>query len=715
MHLLLRSGKMAQVISTTVNAGEDGATASQGNSVIVTSLGVLNAARTGILGTGRATVSIYGIVNGGVNGADLTGNANVLTVGQGAVLFGNQYGARVGGGGIGNNQIINDGEISAGLSSALTILGSNNTIINNGVISTQRFEAILLFDSGASGNKILNTGTIIGGYDNPDGTGAQVAINGYGVNEYIKNQGLIVGDIRLRHGDDIYDGRGGSVFGIVDLSFGNDTAYGGANNEIISAGAGDDYIDGGEGTDTYIPILDQPISAIVDLRISGPQNIGLGLGSDVIRNIENITTFGGADHLIGNDAANFLSAGDGNDTLEGGLGNDTLDAGAGVDTVVYSGSANAKVDLRGQQGFASDTGYGFDVLLGIENVITGDGNDRIFGNEEANLLIGGGGNDTLAGERGDDTLDGGTGTNTAYFFGTSDQATYHNNGDGTWTTTGIDGTDLLKNIRILEYRDKSIVLWNAAPTSLGLSSSFVAEDALAGTIVASLSATDTDGDVLTYSLTSSDGPFRIDGTNLVLTGSLDHETRANHSLTVLAKDAYGGQVSKTFTIEVGDVVETTPFTLYGTPGVDFLQGEAGNDVLYGYDGNDTLRGEAGNDKLYGGAGNDVLVGGDGQDIFVFDTKPNKRTNVDKIVDFSVAADTLHLAKSIFKTLTKTGVLKKEWLYIGSSAHDADDRLIYNKKTGALYYDADGTGGAAQVQIATLSKNLMLTSKDFFVV
>ncbi|MGO4707428.1 hypothetical protein AB4072_16820 [Microvirga sp. 2MCAF38] len=81
----------------------------------------------------------------------------------------------------------------------------------------------------------------------------------------------------------------------------------------------------------------------------------------------------------------------------------------------------------------------------------------------------------------------------------------------------------------------------------------------------------------------------------------------------------------------------------------------------------------------------------------------------------MAADTVHLAKSIFKTLTKTGVLKKEWLSIGSSAHDGDDRIIYNKKTGALYYDSDGTGGSAQVQIATLSKNLKLTFKDFFVV
>ena len=42
-------------------------------------------------------------------------------------------------------------------------------------------------------------------------------------------------------------------------------------------------------------------------------------------------------------------------------------------------------------------------------------------------------------------------------------------------------------------------------------------------------------------------------------------------------------------------------------------------------------------------------------------------------------------------------------------------MIYNKKTGALFYDPDGNGDAAQVQIATLSKSLKAISNgDFFI-
>jgi serralysin len=51
----------------------------------------------------------------------------------------------------------------------------------------------------------------------------------------------------------------------------------------------------------------------------------------------------------------------------------------------------------------------------------------------------------------------------------------------------------------------------------------------------------------------------------------------------------------------------------------------------------------------------------------------------------------------------------------SKAQDREDRIVYDRTSGALSYDADGTGAAAQVRIATLGKNLKLAHQDFFVV
>ncbi|MBM6582507.1 hypothetical protein ILT44_20075 [Microvirga sp. BT689] len=149
-------------------------------------------------------------------------------------------------------------------------------------------------------------------------------------------------------------------------------------------------------------------------------------------------------------------------------------------------------------------------------------------------------------------------------------------------------------------------------------------------------------------------------------------------------------------------------------------GASTNDVIKGGAGKDSLGGGLGNDILWGGLGNDVLIGGKGKDIFVFDTKPNKKTNVDKIGDFSAKDDSIWLDNKIFTkigkgTELKPGKLAKDMFWTGKAAHDALDRVIYDKASGVLYYDMDGTGRAAQVKIAILKKGLSLTQKDFFVI
>lgn len=50
----------------------------------------------------------------------------------------------------------------------------------------------------------------------------------------------------------------------------------------------------------------------------------------------------------------------------------------------------------------------------------------------------------------------------------------------------------------------------------------------------------------------------------------------------------------------------------------------------------------------------------------------------------------------------------------ATSGDATDRVIYNQTTGALYYDADGTGKTAALQFAQVTAGTVLTASDFFI-
>ena len=128
--------------------------------------------------------------------------------------------------------------------------------------------------------------------------------------------------------------------------------------------------------------------------------------------IENARTGSGDDRLVGNDVANILSGGAGDDILYGGKGSDRLEGGEGSDTAVYlDNSSDFVIDLQSTS--AQQTyGHGADTLVGIENVIAGDGRNTLNGDAGANRLEGKGGNDLLQGRGGDDVLVGGAGKDT---------------------------------------------------------------------------------------------------------------------------------------------------------------------------------------------------------------------------------------------------------------------------------------------------------------
>jgi serralysin len=159
---------------------------------------------------------------------------------------------------------------------------------------------------------------------------------------------------------------------------------------------------------------------------------------------------------------------------------------------------------------------------------------------------------------------------------------------------------------------------------------------------------------------------------------------------------------------------------------DRITGTKNDDYLSGGGGSDVLNGGAGNDLLNGGAGDDVLKGGAGIDTFVFSSDLDV-AGVDRITDFnSKAGEKIMLNAYAFMALEvgakipvdpgarDSGPLAASNFWIGKSAKDADDRLVYDKATGALYYDADGNGAGEAIQFAQFKAGTALSADCFLI-
>jgi Alginate lyase/RTX calcium-binding nonapeptide repeat (4 copies) len=144
-----------------------------------------------------------------------------------------------------------------------------------------------------------------------------------------------------------------------------------------------------------------------------------------------------------------------------------------------------------------------------------------------------------------------------------------------------------------------------------------------------------------------------------------------------------------------------------------ITGDSDADSLRGTSGSDLIDGKGGDDVIWAKNGSDVLRGSLGKDAFVFDTKPSS-TNVDTILDFSPDDDTIRLNDSVF-TVLEQGTLSTGNFVIGDGAKDSDDYIIYNDKTGALSYDADGEGSAAAVQFGVIDNLAKLAASHFLVI
>lgn len=133
----------------------------------------------------------------------------------------------------------------------------------------------------------------------------------------------------------------------------------------------------------------------VDPAIDVPITVNGGAGDDVLQ------TGSGDDWLYGHDGNDTLSGGAGQDRMYGQMGDDTLYGGADRDLMSGQGGNDW---LGGEDG--NDILYGNggnDYLFGHR------GKDRLFGHEGGDVLVGGADNDRLSGSLGRDILLAGTG------------------------------------------------------------------------------------------------------------------------------------------------------------------------------------------------------------------------------------------------------------------------------------------------------------------
>lgn len=492
-------------------------------------------------------------------------------------------------------------------------------------------------------------------------------------------------------GNDTLNGTTGDDAAIRSYG-GNDVVNGLGGNDFIEGGNGLDQLNGGDGNDVIVGDLIGANTGMAD-QLSG------GNGND------ELFGFGGDDTLDG---------GSGDDQLSGQLGNDTLDGGDGNDIAIFIGlRANYTIErisentIRVTDRRKTDRVDGIDLVSNVETLrffdddfaavkfglrVTGTtGVDTLKGSAGNDTILGLGGNDRLDGLEGSDAMSGGLGDDTYVVDSSGDRIT-EKAGEGTDTVVAGVTLTLAANVENLTLAG------TADNDGTGNASSNVMTGNAASNLLSGLGGNDTlDGGAGADSLQGGlgDDSYVVDnagdrvvelagaGTDTV-TASVTFAIRANvENLTLSGAAAING---------TGNAEDNT------------IIGNAAANVLNGLDGDDLLIGKAGRNTLTGGAG---------ADTFRFDVL-EAAANRDVIKDFVHGTDKIEISRTAFAAFAgdPAGALPALELALGTKATTANQHLIYNVATGALFYDGDGAGGAAQVQIAVLSTKPVLDAGDF---
>ena len=301
------------------------------------------------------------------------------------------------------------------------------------------------------------------------------------------------------------------------------------------------------------------------------------------------------------------------------------------------------------------------MTVGLINLTGNETNQVIEGNASANTINGGGGVDTLHGHAGSDT----------YHVDNAGDKVFELVGEGTDTVVASASHVLQAGAEIELLRTNN----SAATTAINLTGNGFANKL--------------QGNAGNNALNAGAGADILQGfggnDSYVVDNALDNviEAAGGGTDTILT--------SIDFALKAGQHVEVLRTTnAAGTSAIDLTGNALAN----------TLIGNAGDNILNGGAGKDKLTGNAGDDTFVFKTALNATTNVDMVVDFSLTDDTIQLDNAVFAGLA-AGALAADAFKIGTAATDADDRIIYNSTSGALFFDFNGNAAGGSTLFARL--------------
>lgn len=558
----------------------------------------------------------------------------------------------------------------------------------------------------------------------------------------------------------------------------NDSITTAAGDDILNGGAGADTLTGAAGNDLYLVDDAGDVVIELAGGGTDSIEVSISYSIETLVHVENLLGAATGQSLTGNDGANRIEGRGGNDTLtglagsdliDGGDGDDVIDGGAGYDDLRgrdgndrLIGGADVANDLNGGTGNdvyvvsnAGDTLYeaanaGTDTIetalsvyaqhaLNIERLTgTSNAGQYLIGNSEINEFRGGAGNDIFQGglgndvyfitNAGDSIVEGAnegafdvvfsmlssyvlTAANVEVLVAVLDGSTIVGNsgdnflrgdGAGAYTFVGGLGND------DYEVRNGTETIFEAAGEGIDTVRTGLQAYALAETSVENLIGNRNSAQTLIGNSLGNRIQGSVAGTDTLIGGQGDDVYVLGEGIFFSVDDTVielAGQGTDTVETsgnfyQLGANVENLTFT----GGAAYGSGNSLDNVLRGGDSNDTLR---------GGLGSDTLIGGAGSDGYIFDTVLGA-SNIDLLSDFASGSDRILLDNLAFTALAEGSVSASAFV-VGTAAIDADDRLIYNSATGALFYDADGSGAGAAVQFATLGTGLSLLASDFSVI